>query len=157
MNSFLNSLDIIVYRVTLSLELSVSNVNGTNGGQYTCVAVNEAGAENVTVRLQVRPQILTDPEAQFTNARDDVTLECEADSYPAPNYQWEMMNRATGQYELIANETSNTLTLDSIMFDKYGQYRCVATADGIEGNATSTSALVTGKLSDNETSALRSD
>lgn len=147
MTSFLNLLDIIVYRVTLSLQLSVNNVNGTNCGQYTCVAINEAGAENITVRLLVRPQILTGPEDQFTNARNDATLKCEADSYPAPNYQWEMMNRSTRHYELIANETSDMLTLDSIMFDEYRQYRCVATADGIEGNATSTSALVTGKLS----------
>ena len=122
-NFFLNSLDIIrVYRAALSLELSVEKVNGTNGGQYTCIAVNEAGAENNTVTLLVKPQILTSPEDHFVNARDDITLKCEADSYPPPNYQWEMMNIATGQYELLFNEFSYMLTIDSIVFDEYGWY-----------------------------------
>ena len=127
--------------------LAFTYVNATqNGGEYLCYVVNGAGVEMNRTTLFVRPAITENPVNVYTNVDETVSLSCRADSFPAPNYQWEMMNRDTGQYELIANETSYTLTLDSIMFDEYGRYRCVATANGIEGNDTSTSALVTGKL-----------
>ena len=127
--------------------LNISYVNATrDGGDYLCYVINGAGVEMNRTTLFVRPTITERPVNVYTNVDETVSLSCRADSFPVPNYQWEMMNRSTGQYELIANETSNTLTLDSIMFNEYGWYRCVATANGIEGNATSTSALVTGKL-----------
>ena len=127
--------------------LTITYVNATrDGGDYLCYVINGAGVEMNRTTLFVRPAITENPENVYTNVDETVSLSCRADSYPTPNYQWEMMNRAIGWYELIANETSYTLTLDSIMFDEYGRYRCVATANGIEGNATSTSALVTGKL-----------
>ena len=127
--------------------LNISYVNATrDGGDYLCYVINGAGVEMNRTTLFVRPTITEHPVNVYTNVNETVSLSCRADSYPTPNYQWEMMNRSTGQYELIANETNNTLTLDSIMFNEYGRYRCVATANGIEGNTTSTSALVTGKL-----------
>ena len=56
-----------------------------------------------------------------------------------------MMNRTSGYFEPLDDETSYVITLESISYEEYGMYRCVATADGIEENATSTPALVTGK------------
>ena len=120
--------------------------NGTaDGGYYTCIVVNEAGYGTDNVSLLVRPRILTNPVAQFAEVKNNVTLTCEADSFPAPNYQWEMMNRASGDFEPLTGQTSYVLRLESISYEEYGMYRCVATADGIEENATSTPALVTGK------------
>ncbi|XP_019854334.1 PREDICTED: hemicentin-1-like, partial [Amphimedon queenslandica] len=143
-NSFIaNLLDVIVYDTAPSLELSLENVNGTDGGNYTCIAVNEAGTDNGYVSLLIIPQILTNPMEQYAEVGDDVTLTCRADSFPAPNYQWEMMNRTSGYFELLDDEASYILTLESISYEEYGMYRCVATADGIEENATSTPALVT--------------
>ena len=127
--------------------LAFTYVNATrDGGEYLCYAINGAGVEMNRTTLFIRPAITEHPENVYTNVDETVSLSCCADSFPTPNYQWEMMNRDTRRYELIANETSYTLTLDFIMFDEYGRYRCVATADGIEGNATSNPALVTGKL-----------
>ena len=144
-DTFIDSLDIIVSETASSLELSLEYVNGTNGGDYTCIAVNEAGSDNDTVRLLIRPEILTNPEEQYAEVEDNVTLTCRADSFPAPDYQWEIMNRTSGDFEPLDDETSYVLTLESISYEEYGMYRCVATADGIEENATSTPALVTGK------------
>ncbi|XP_019855187.1 PREDICTED: receptor-type tyrosine-protein phosphatase F-like isoform X2 [Amphimedon queenslandica] len=142
-DSFFDFLDVIVSETAPSLELSLENVNGTDGGNYTCIAVNEAGYDNGTVSLLIIPEILTNPEEQYAEVGDDVTLNCSADSFPAPNYQWEMMNRTSGYFEPLDDETSYVLTLESISYEEYGMYRCVATADGIEENATSTPALVT--------------
>ncbi|XP_019855188.1 PREDICTED: receptor-type tyrosine-protein phosphatase F-like isoform X3 [Amphimedon queenslandica] len=142
-DSFFDFLDVIVSETAPSLELSLENVNGTDGGNYTCIAVNEAGYDNGTVSLLIIPEILTNPEEQYAEVGDDVTLTCRADSFPAPNYQWEMMNRTNGYFEPLTGQTSYVLTLESISYEEYGMYRCVATADGIEENATSTPALVT--------------
>ena len=145
-NTFIDLLDVIVSETASSLELSLQNVNGTNGGDYTCIAVNEAGNDNGTISLLIIPEILTDPMPQFVNVGQYLMLNCEADSFPAPNYQWEMMNRTSGDFEPLTGQTSYQLTLH-IEYDLYGMYRCVAIADGIEQNATSTPALVTGKES----------
>ena len=82
---------------------------------------------------------------QYVNNGDSVDMSCRADSFPAPNYQWEYMNRTTGTFEALERQTSSVLSLSSVEFDQYGRYRCVATANGIVESATSTSALVTGK------------
>ena len=125
---------------------SISSVNATqDGGSYTCYALNSAGFHsNVTV-LYVRPVIAEGPLEQYVNKGDSVRLSCRADSFPVPNYQWEYMNRTTGTFEALECQTSSVLIFTSIEFDQYGRYRCVATANGIAENATSTSALITGK------------
>ena len=126
------------------LSFTVSG-GAADGGYYTCIVVDEAGYDTDNVSLLVKPQIITNPVAQYVNVDQlYVSLNCRADSYPAPNYQWEMMNRTSGDFEPLTGQTSYQLTLH-IEYDLYGMYRCVATADGIEQNATSTPALVTGK------------
>ncbi|XP_019861768.1 PREDICTED: hemicentin-1-like [Amphimedon queenslandica] len=139
-SQFLNSLSI--FRSGYELSFTVSG-GAADGGYYTCIVVNEAGYDTDNVSLLVRPQIVTNPLPQYAEVGDNVTLTCEADSFPAPNYQWEMMNRTSGYFEPLTGQTSYVLTLESISYSQYGMYRCVATADGIEENATSTPALVT--------------
>uniref|UniRef100_A0A1X7SUG8 Ig-like domain-containing protein n=1 Tax=Amphimedon queenslandica TaxID=400682 RepID=A0A1X7SUG8_AMPQE len=119
------------------------SINATeDGGSYSCYVVNAAGVESNTTTLYVIPVITEDPREVFTDVNETVTLSCSADSFPAPNYQWEMMNRTSGYFEPLTGQTSYQLTLH-IEYDLYGMYRCVATADGIKENATSTRALVT--------------
>ena len=121
------------------------SINATeDGGNYSCYVVNAAGVESNTTTLHVIPVITENPREVFTDVNTYASLTCRADSFPAPNYQWEMMNRTSGDFEPLTGQTSYQLTLH-IEYDLYGMYRCVATADGIEENATSTPALVTGK------------
>ena len=121
------------------------SINATeDGGDYSCYVVNAAGVESNTTTLYVIPVITENPRGIFTDVNENVILSCRADSFPAPNYQWEMMNRTSGNFEPLTGQTSYQLTLH-IEYDLYGMYRCVATADGIGENATSTPALVTGK------------
>ena len=127
---------------------SISSVNATqDGGSYTCYVLNSAGFHsNVTV-LYVRP-VIVEPEdlmEQYVNNGDSVRLSCRADSFPAPNYQWEYMNRTTGTFEALEGQTSSVLSLSPVEFDQYGRYRCVATANGIVENVISVPALITGK------------
>ena len=125
---------------------TITSVNATeNGGSYGCYVFNEAGYENNTTTLYVRPVITEQPIGRFVDVEETVSLSCRADSFPSPEYQWEMMNRATRMFEPIENATDSTFTISSISYNDYGNYRCVATANGIAENATSEPALITGK------------
>ena len=132
--------------ITYGNNLTISSINATqDGGGYDCLVINEAGAEGNTSILYVRPVITEQPNDQYVDDGQTVTLSCRADSFPAPEYQWEMMNRITRMFEPIENATDSTFTISSISYNDYGNYRCVATANGIAENATSEPALITGK------------
>ena len=141
-SQFLSDLDNITSDYSLSL-----NVTGgaADGGEYTCVVVNEAGYDTDNVTLYVSPAITTNPAPQYAHPRDTVTISCVADSYPPPNYQWQMMNRTTGYFENIVGATMPNYTIDDIDYDDYGMYRCAVTTPIINEVIYSQPALITGK------------
>ena len=124
---------------------TITSVNATeNGGSYECYVFNEAGYENNSTTLYVRPVITEQPNDLFVNDGETVTLSCRADSFPAPKYQWEMMNRTTGMFQEVLNANDSILIFSSIAYNDFGNYRCIATANGIAENAPSLPGLVTG-------------
>ena len=131
--------------ITFGNNLTISSTNATqDGGGYDCLVINKAGAERNTTILYVRPIITEQPDDQYVDDGKTVTFSCRADSFPAPEYQWEMMDKTTRIFEPIENATDSTFTISSISYNDYGNYRCVATANGIAENATSLPALITG-------------
>ena len=140
--SVVNELKILVEDSQLELE----SINGTNGGLYTCIAINEAGYDNSTVTLYVRPEITTQPRNQFVNPGDTVTLTCIADSFPAPNYQWQKMNMITGQFDNLSGETAPTYTIANVVHEDFGIYRCVVTTPTISVTINSRDAIIAGKF-----------
>ena len=67
----------------------IDSVNATeDGGLYTCVVVNVAGMDSDEVELLVQPIITTQPERVFTSNGGNISLSCEADSFPPPTYFW---------------------------------------------------------------------
>ena len=141
--------DIISELSDISVEngtiLFIEYINGTlNGGSYECVVINEAGLGRNSATLYVRPVITQQPMDIETEADNIVTLTCIADSFPAPEYQWEMMNRITGEFEPIDGETNTTLVFDYIDYEQYGRYRCVVNTPVIEASVTSNFAVITG-------------
>lgn len=129
-------------------KLTINITSGQNdGGDYTCIAVNEAGFDNTNVTLLVEPVIITGPVSQYIKPGDDVTFSCEADSFPPPTYQWERMNVSMSRFEpinLIGSDSPN-YTIKNVDSDNFGFFRCVAMATGITENATSEVAILTGK------------
>ena len=125
---------------------TITSVNATeDGGSYECYVFNEAGYENNSTTLYVRPVITEQPNDQFADNGETVTLSCKAKSFPSPDYHWEMMNRRTRMFESIENATDPTYNISSISYNDYGSYHCVVTATGITENATSELALITGE------------
>ena len=72
-------------------------------------------------------------------------LTCEAEAFPSPSIQWEKMNKVTERFEAIVGENSTVFMINSVTFSDFGMYHCVASnmINGVEYNATSSSALVT--------------
>ena len=127
--------------------LTINSVNGTNdGGSYTCLVINEAGVGRENTILYVRPVITVQPMDVLTEAGQQVDLTCLVDSFPAPTYQWEMMNRATMNFDTLTGENSTSLVFSSIQFEQYGRYRCRATTPIFDVTVTSDTALITGRL-----------
>ena len=140
--SNLSRLDILSEKSALVLE----SINGTDGGLYTCIAVNEAGYDNSTVTLYVHPEITTQPTDQFVDPGDTATLTCIADSFPAPNYQWQRMNTATKEFEDMFEETATTYTINDVEHEDFGIYRCVVTTPTINETINSRDTIIAGKF-----------
>ena len=128
--------------------LSLESVNGSDGGQYTCVALNEAGIDNATVDVLVRPQILTNPVNGYVDAGDNFTFSCLADSYPPPDYRWEKYNESNNDFYSVPDANGRYFVIEDLEYEDSGRYRCVATASMITEIATSNEAILTGKNND---------
>ena len=126
-------------------ELALESINATrDGGNYSCVVINEAGISTVETTLYVAPAITLDPEDQLVTEGDSFSLSCLADAFPSPTYQWERMNRTSRYFEEISGKTYSDLSFSNVGFDEFGMYRCVASSEGINETAISRAALVTG-------------
>ncbi len=125
--------------------LSLESVNGSfDGGNYTCLVINEAGVGREDTILYVRPVITQQPMDVLTLQEEMVTLNCMGDSFPPPEYQWEMMNRSTGMFDVLDQETSTSLVFETIDYEQYGRYRCRVITPIIDVNITSNDVIITG-------------
>lgn len=140
----LNKLSILSSEQMLSLE----SVNGSDGGQYTCVALNEAGIDNATVDVLVRPQILTNPVNGYVDAGDNFTFSCLADSHPSPEYRWEKYNESNNDFYSVPDANGRYFVIEDLEYEDSGRYRCVVMASMITEIATSDEAILTGKNND---------
>ena len=107
--------------------LVLMDVNApTNGGQYSCVAVNDAGNGTDSATLYFVPEFVVQPQDQLTTAGSTFNLTCMAEGFPYPSIQWQFMNRVSGLFEDIPGEVDNLLLFKDIEHSEFGMYRCVA-------------------------------
>ena len=128
----------------------IDSVNVTeDGGTYTCVVVNVAGLDSDEVQLLVQPIITRQPENVLTLNGENISLSCEADSFPPPTYSWFLMEN-TKQEVLItkdpprvmfANGGSDLLFM-GINYHNAGSYFCRAKSSLVY--VDSESATITG-------------
>ena len=131
-------------------EYVIDSVNATeNGGRYTCVVVNVAGYDSDKVELLVQPTITRQPESVLTFAGENVSLSCEADSFPAPSYSW-LMQTDEGEVtvdedvpRLTLNSTSGNLFILGVEYSDAGFYFCRASSSS--GSVDSRVATITGR------------
>ena len=133
---------VITGQETLSLSevssnISLSNITEVDGGNYTCIAVNEAGLTEASATLRVGVFVANESLELFTAYGHVVILTCTVQI--APNYKWEKFNESeleesssasgimimsSDGYQVVSNEQE--LQLDPVQFGQEGVYRCVA-------------------------------
>ena len=143
--------------------LSIVDVSGMDGGEYTCLASNEAGNTSATAEIFVRPVILNQPMELLARIGEIASLFCDADGFPLL-YQWQKLNStfdgmfgsdggsASGSggsgiadnYVNIENATESFLVFSTIEFGDEGSYRCIASNQVETVNVVSEAATVTG-------------
>ena len=140
--------EISQFTIQNGTKLFISSVNATqDGGKYMCLVFNEAGIDSSSpANLYVRPEIVTQPMDQFVDPGDTATLNCIADSFPAPNYQWQRMNTTTSEFEDVFEETTTTYTINDIEHEDFGIYRCVVTTPTINVTINSRDTIIAGKF-----------
>lgn len=81
----------IIFPATTNTSLTLTNVQTTNAGSYTCLVSNVAGAvlsSNAVLTVLTPPVINTHPGSKSIPASNTALLSVSATGTPAPDYQW---------------------------------------------------------------------
>ena len=124
--------------------LTIDDIRAGNGGNYTCVVSNAAGSDSATATLYVAPAIVTQPTDILTRNGTVVNFTCEAESFPAPTYQWERYDETVVTFISISNDP--VLEFSPAVFGDEGRYRCVASLTETDRIDTSTKVVLAGTL-----------
>ena len=122
--------------------LTLTNVNAMDGGLYTCVVTNAAGSDSSNITLYIQPYIVMDPETEIrTMVGGSVTFNCEAMSFPSPNYLW----RKVDDPSFVSLD--QVLSFDNVTFGQEGSYKCVTyvTVGMVNYTAVSDTGVLTSK------------
>ena len=106
--------------------LEIDNVTAASGGEYVCFVINDAGIGFSTSSLFVVPYITEDPMDAEVYLFDELTLSCNAESFPEPTFQWQKLNDEN-EPEDLPEENSTFLIFNSTLVSHGGVYRCAAT------------------------------
>ena len=146
--------------------LNLTSISLRDAGVYTCIVSNNAGMDNATATLYIRPRITTSPQDVRTDVNVTVSFTCEAEGFPTPAISWEYLgsgepgsgsgsqpaggstSAGSGQSS-ASGSVSSELIFSPVAYSDYGVYRCVATSTALmmDLSAESDTAILTGKLS----------
>ena len=116
-------------QTTPTLQLTVRN-GTSDGGTYTCVVTNAAGNGSASGTVYVTPIITTQPSDILAVVNGNVTLVCEAEAFPPPQYVWEHIGGSLAGRSNMTGINRNRLELNGVMFGDEGGYRCNVTSNG---------------------------
>ena len=85
---------------------------------------NAAGSGSASAAVYVTPTIITQPSDVLAVVNGNVTLVCEADAFPHPQYQWEHIGRNLAFRSNVMGINSNRPELNGVMFGEEGSYIC---------------------------------
>ncbi|KAL0979469.1 hypothetical protein UPYG_G00185480 [Umbra pygmaea] len=112
--------------------LRITNIHVEDAGLYTCLASSPAGEDGRThwVRVQVPPTVHGSDDVRTLSvpAKGHLTLECQADSDPAPDIEWykdDAKLQLGGRIQSLAG--GQYLEIQDVRPQDSGQYSCVVT------------------------------
>jgi hypothetical protein len=125
---------------SIHIDITISSVNFTHGGEYLCTANNSAGEITATALLLVRPVV--EPKEALAKNGDNVTLLCLVQSFPEPSYIWEMLRDSNdsdtfpGEFGFVSGSGENMmathpfLKFEPVEYGDAGVYRCMVNING---------------------------
>lgn len=117
---------------------TISNVQATHAGTYTCIATNSSGtatSNGAVLTVNTPPTITSHPVNQTVGTGQPVSFSVSAAGASPLSYQWRKNGSA------ISGATSATYTLPNTQAGDAGTYTCVVTNP--YGSATSNGATLT--------------
>lgn len=125
-------------RVILTSEgtLVIRQVSIYDRGNYKCIASNSAGADMVSVRLQVvaAPPVILEEKRQLirANVGQNIWMPCTAQGDPQPTTHWVLMGGTivTSHHmdSRIFSFSNGTLHIKNLDVTDSGMYECIATS-----------------------------
>ena len=121
--------------------LVVANVQPSQTGSYTVVVTDQLGVttNQPAAILEVRPQILTQPQSQSAALGETVQFSVSAAGNEPLRYRW----RRNGQ--LLPGAQGTTLTLENVQPADAGTYQAIVShvnPSGIAGNVSGNAVLI---------------
>ena len=107
-----------------SATYTISSVQGSQAGSYTCVVTNVAGSATSSAAIltvNVPPTVVTPPANVSANAGSNASFSVTAAGSTPATYQWKKNGVA------IAGATASTLSLSAVGIVEEGIYTCVVT------------------------------
>ena len=106
--------------------LTLTDVDALTGGIYTCVVTNAAGNDSDGTFIFIAPYFVIEPIGEKTANGSSVTLQCVAEAFPSPSYQWARTNGGAIREGIETME--NSLLFNPVLFGDEGDYHCNATS-----------------------------
>ena len=113
-----------------STTLMLSNVNASTGGEYSCVVSNGAGNESARTFVFIFPYFTTQPEDRGGSNGSTLTLICEAEAFPSPQFHWARMDGAAIR-DGVLGVNFTMLSFSPLMFGDEGSYFCNVTSGSV--------------------------
>ncbi|VDD91211.1 unnamed protein product [Enterobius vermicularis] len=117
-------------------QLTIRGAQLSDGGKYTCKAINEAGSAQVDMQLKVlvppvidKSNVIGNPLA---NAGSSIFLECPVSGIPPPTVKWfrEGDEIDPADPRLSVTENNQTFGINNVMIGDEGHYYCLAENKG---------------------------
>jgi hypothetical protein len=108
--------------------LTVADINASHGGIYSCVVSNTAGEDSADSFVFVSPYFVSQPIDQQALPLSSLILECGAQAFPVPEFQWQRGNGGHIRNDIMT--TAQILNISSVLYGDEGEYYCTAFARG---------------------------
>ena len=115
-----------------SNKLSVQNIQGSEGGNYSCSVTSDSGIATslqTIVNVYYQPILnlsLINSVETFEGYDNGLSLACDAHSWPPPGWRWFYRATNTDEWTDILDVDANVLSLDKAKLSDEGWYRCMA-------------------------------